>query len=99
MKRKILIISLVTGLIIAISLSIFVMLSVQNKYITKDKAKAIALQHAGLNESEVRIKKVKLDYDDGRADYEIEFRKGRTEYEYKIDAVDGTILEFDMDNN
>ncbi len=71
----------------------------KNNYITESKAKAIALQHAGLNESEVRIKKVKFDYDDGRAEYEVEFRKGRMEYEYIIDAVNGTILEFDMDND
>ena len=70
-----------------------------SKYITESKAKAIALQHAGLKESEIRIKKVKFDYDDGRAEYEIEFRKGQTEYEYTIDAVKGTVLEFDIDND
>ena len=66
-------------------------------YITESKAKAIALEHAQLKESEVGIKKVELDYDDDRAEYEIEFHQGRTEYEYTIDAATGKILDYNMD--
>ena len=66
-------------------------------YITESKAKAIALEHAQLKESEVRIKKVKFDHDHDRAEYEIEFHQGRTEYEYTIDATTGQILDYDMD--
>ena len=66
-------------------------------YITKAKAKAIALQHAGLKEQDVKFINGYISYDDGRAEYEIEFHKGNVEYEYQIDAVTGTILEHEMD--
>ena len=38
-----------------------------------------------------------LDYDDGRAEYEVEIRAGQTEYELKIDASTGTVLEYEVD--
>ena len=41
--------------------------------------------------------KTKLDHDDGRAEYEIEFVSDDTEYEYEIDAVRGQILDYDRD--
>ena len=40
---------------------------------------------------------VKFDYDDGYAVYELEFRQGATEYECDVDAVNGTVLKFEMD--
>ena len=65
--------------------------------ITKDEAKAIALGHAGVAESEVRFTKAKLDFDDGIFEYDIEFFVGRVEYDYTIAAADGRIIEFDID--
>ena len=41
--------------------------------------------------------KVELDYDDGRAEYEVEFRCNGIEYEYTIDAASGTILDYEWD--
>lgn len=41
--------------------------------------------------------KAKLENDDGRTVYEIEFYYNTTEYEYKINASTGEILEFDSD--
>lgn len=61
------------------------------------KAKSIALKHAGLKSSQVKFLKAKLDYDDGRAVYEIEFYRGSTEYDYEIDAKTGKILSYDHD--
>ncbi len=66
-------------------------------YIGVDKAKSIALAHAGLSPSEVVFKKAKLENDDGRTEYEIEFYQGRVEYEYTIDASNGAILEYDSE--
>ena len=67
--------------------------------ITVEKAKKIALDKAGLKESEVTFTKAKLDYDDGKAVYEIEFVKDRTEYEAEVNAVDGTIIEWNVDRD
>ena len=60
-------------------------------YISVDEAKQIALSDAGV--SSVSFTKAKLEKEDGRVIYEIEFYTGRTEYEYEIDAVSGQILE------
>ena len=61
------------------------------------RAKEIALAHAGLSESAVNGLKVELDREDGRQQYEVEFKAGGYEYDYEIDAVNGTILEWDKD--
>lgn len=62
-----------------------------------EAAKNAALSHAGFLSSEVRFTKAEFDWDDGIAVYEIEFYKGAREYEYTINASDGTILGYDMD--
>ncbi len=64
-----------------------------------DAAKAAALQHAGLTQSQVTRLKCERDYDDGRLVYEIEFKSGGWEYEYKIDAASGSLLEHDRDRD
>lgn len=65
--------------------------------IGSEKAKQIALQNAGLSESQVTFVRVQPDYDDGRKVYEVEFYSGYTEYDYEIDATNGAILEMDHD--
>ena len=62
-----------------------------------DRAKQIALEHAGLSSSDVNFVKAEFDHDDGRAEYEIEFHHNFREYEYTIDAASGTILEAERD--
>lgn len=66
-------------------------------YIGVERAKEIALQHAGLSASGVNFVKAEFDHDDGRAEYEIEFHHNFREYEYTIDAASGTILEAERD--
>lgn len=68
-----------------------------SKFIGKAKAKKIALKDAGLSASQVWFKKAKLDYDDGRYIYDIEFMHGYTEYGYEIHASTGRILDRDID--
>ena len=65
--------------------------------IGKEKAKEIALQHAGVAETETTRLRVERDYDDGRLEYQIEFRVGNKEYEYEVDAKTGNIHERDFD--
>ncbi len=65
--------------------------------IGSDKAKSIALNHAGVSGSQTRKLEVKRDFDDGRLEYEVKFQAAGTEYEYTIDAATGTILDYDID--
>ena len=66
-------------------------------YIGLERAKEIALSHAGLSAGEVYLSKAKFEDDDGVKVYEIEFYKDRMEYEYTIHAATGRILEFDAE--
>lgn len=66
-------------------------------YITASKAKSIALSDAGVKEKDAVFLKVNLDWDDGRAVYEVEFYSGNVEYDYDIDAVTGAIRSSDRD--
>ena len=67
-------------------------------YIGKARAKSIALNAAGLSESQVSHIRCYLDRDDGRWEYSVEFWSGTMEYEYEIDAYSGAILSRDMDS-
>ena len=66
-------------------------------YIGESRAKSIALGHAGVSASEASGMRVKLERDNGRMEYEVEFSVGRREYEYEIDAVTGKILKADSE--
>ena len=66
-------------------------------YITEQEAKDLALKNAGFAEDEVQFIRARLDYDDNRAEYDIEFVVGNEEYDYDIDAVTGEILSMDRD--
>lgn len=67
-----------------------------SKNIGIDKAKSIALKHAGIT-GNVRYVKAKLDRDDGVYYYDIEFKYGGKEYEYEIHAKTGKIVDWDVD--
>lgn len=68
-----------------------------SSYIGVDAAKEAALLHAGVNAVDASRIKCELDLEHGVAIYEVEFDVGRTEYEYEIDACEGTILRADVD--
>lgn len=60
-------------------------------------AKSTALSHAGVSEADTSRMQVELDRDDGYTYYEVSFNVGRTEYEYKIDAYSGAVLQAERD--
>ena len=62
------------------------------------KAKEIALQDAGVSESDISRFQSSKDRDDGRTLYEIQFASDNTEYEYEINAKDGVILNYSTEN-
>ena len=63
--------------------------------ITPNKAKSIALGHAGVSETAANFKKIKLDNKNGKAVYEIEFISNNARYEFIIDAKSGSIIKFE----
>lgn len=67
------------------------------KDIGEAAAKQIALEHAGVAEADASHLWVSRDYDDGRLEYKVEFFSGSKEYDYDIDAADGSILSFDSE--
>lgn len=61
------------------------------------KAKEIALENAGVSESDISRFQSSKERDDGRTTYEIQFDSGDTEYDYEIDAENGDILSYDTE--
>ena len=66
--------------------------------ISPEDAQNIALEHAGVTAEEATGLHAVMDIDDGRQEYDVEFRVGHLEYEYEIDAATGKILSTDIDN-
>ncbi len=69
----------------------------QNNYIGEQAAQDAALAHAGVSAQNVSFVRTKLDFDNGRWEYEVEFYDQGTEYDYSIDAVTGEVLGYDYD--
>lgn len=65
--------------------------------ITEEEAKAIALSDAGVAEADLTNIRITQDVDDGTAVYDVEFYVGNKEYDYEIQAADGTIRSQDAD--
>ena len=62
-----------------------------------EQAKTIALQAAGYSADQVRELEVSSELDDRTPHYEVSFKADGMEYEYKIQAQDGTILSQEKD--
>ena len=70
--------------------------STSGNYISAERAQQIALAECPSGST---VYKCQFDWDDGRAQYEVEIRNGWTEYDFEIDAATGTILSRDIDND
>lgn len=64
-----------------------------------EKAKSIALNHAGVSASQTSEMKAEQDWDDGVLEYEVEFKAGGVEYEYTIHGGTGQILKYESDRD
>lgn len=64
-------------------------------YIGVEMAREIALEHAGLNNSDVKFNKVDLDINHSVDIYEVEFYYNNMEYDYEINATTGEILKYE----
>ena len=63
-----------------------------------EEVKSIALKHAGLVAADViSFAEVSLEEENGIQVYELEFTSADREYEYKINAVSGAVIEFDSE--
>lgn len=65
--------------------------------ISMETAKSIAMKDAGISGESVSYSSAKLDWDDGRQVYDVDFFSVGIEYEYEILASDGTILKKKQD--
>lgn len=62
--------------------------------VTLEQAKAIALDHAGVQQSSAVFSEQKNGHENGRTCYEIEWRLDGVEYDYEIDTETGVILSW-----
>jgi uncharacterized membrane protein YkoI len=67
--------------------------------IGKEKAKEIALRHAGISASAAKKLKCELDREQGKLVYEVEFKTDGYEFEYTIDAGTGNILHVEKERD
>ena len=70
-------------------------------YLDETKVKELVFQHAGVDAGNIKNIKIKLDKedDDNVAVYEIEFKIGKVEYEYEVDAITGSILKSQVEKD
>ena len=73
--------------------------SESKEYISADKAKSIAFDHASVKAADVKFSKAELDRDDMVVHYDVEFVSGKYEYEYEINAESGKVIAFDKEFN
>lgn len=66
--------------------------------ISAEDARTSALTHAELSSDQVTFGKSKLEYDNGRQVYEVEFyTQDNEEYDYEIDAYTGEVISYDYE--
>lgn len=69
----------------------------ESKMITEEEAKKIALEDAGVTEDQLGGLYIHMDRDDGIQVYDVEFFVGAEEYDYEINASDGSVVSKDRE--
>jgi len=67
-------------------------------YIGTDAALAALLARAGLTPEDVKYAAAWPEFDDGRVEYKAKFYVGDVEYSAEINALDGSVLEYETEN-
>ena len=67
--------------------------------LSKEEAKKVALDKAGVTAAEATFIKAKLDYDDGRVEYELEFTANGMRYDVDVDINTGRVMKFDVERS
>ncbi len=93
-KKAIIIVICIVVVIIAATVT-----AIKSTLITKAEAKIAALKDAGLSEAEASALRARLEFDDGRFQYEVDFYSNGTEYEYLIQAKNGEIIARDIEGD
>lgn len=68
-------------------------------YVSADTAMQAAFDSAKVNAAAVKELECDLEWDDGRAIYEIEFKSGNKEYDYEVDALTGKVISAGYDKD
>lgn len=89
--------AVISVICMVVVIAAIIAIAVKSTLITKTEAKAVALGDAGLNEAEASALRIRLEFDDGRFQYEVEFYNNGSEYEYFIQAKDGAIIARDIE--
>ena len=67
--------------------------------ITEAKAKEIALEDAGVDESDLIYDRIEMGHEQGVSVYEIDFWTSTTEYDYDISVTDGEIVKKSLEQD
>lgn len=67
--------------------------NISQDVVSIDAAKDAALKDAQKSADQVAFTKVELEYDDGTAQYDVEFYADGTEYSYTINGTTGQVME------
>lgn len=71
--------------------------SSENNFIDVAKAKEIVINHSGVPGDSIFDYDIELDREHDKYVYEIDFKSGRYEYEYEINAITGEIIKSDKE--
>lgn len=65
----------------------------QTTAITRERALEIALEKAGVAQTDIRDLEIELDYERGAKVWEVDFDHGNLEYSYDVDAETGAVTK------
>lgn len=66
-------------------------------YIGEAAAQELALTHAGIDAADVLKLETELDHENGTVIYQVKFKTGQEEGQYRIDALTGEVLRFQVE--